>query len=67
MRQQKNKGIKGLLQLEPVWERETPHVVQQETSFRHILQGCIIPPIHRLLSPRVGGEGGGESGDTGEI
>lgn len=63
MRQQKNKGIKGLLQLEPVRERETPHVVQQETSFRHILQGCIIPSI-RLLSPRVGGEGG-ESGDTG--
>lgn len=50
----KNKGIEGLLQLEPMWERETPRVVQQETSFRHILQGGIIPSI-RLLSPRVGG------------
>lgn len=56
----KNKGIKGLLQLEPMWERETPRVVQQETSFRHILQGGIIPSI-RLLSPRVR-EGGGVRG-----
>lgn len=52
MRQQKYLEGKVTLRRELVWARQTSHILQQETSFWHFLQGSIIPSI-RLLRIRA--------------